>query len=212
VLLRLSYLALTGMVTLLRLLPMSNTDKDIEILVLRHQLAVLQRRVDKPRLTPPDRAFLAAPLHIIPRPTLRRLHLIVSPDTVLRWHRDLLRRRHSRVSRPQQPGRRPTIHSIQALVLRLARDNPNWGYRRIHGELTLEITVAPSTVWEILTTNNIQPAPHREWTGGCAGRRHRQRRCPPATGLHPAPAGRRPARRRHADPGPFPRSRRSKAR
>jgi putative transposase len=84
VLLRLSYLALTGMVTLLRLLPMSNTDKDVEILVLRHQLAVLQRRVDKPRLTSADRAFLAALLHMIPRPTLRRLPLIVSPDTVLR--------------------------------------------------------------------------------------------------------------------------------
>jgi putative transposase len=79
VLLRLSYLALIGMVTLLRLLPMSNADKDIEILALRHQLAVLQRRVDKPRLTPPDRAFLAALLHQIPRPILRQLHLIVSP-------------------------------------------------------------------------------------------------------------------------------------
>jgi putative transposase len=100
---------------------------------------------------------------MIPRPTLRRLHLIVSPDTILRWHRDLLRRRHSRVSRPKQPGRRPTIRSIRALVLRLARDNPNWGYRRIHGELaTLGIKVAPSTVWEILKTNNIQPAPHRD--------------------------------------------------
>jgi hypothetical protein len=82
-----------------------------------------------------ERALLAALLHMIPRPTLRRLHLIVSPDTVLRWHRDLLRRRHSRVSRPKQPGRRPTIRSIRALVLRLARDNPSWGYRRIHGEL-----------------------------------------------------------------------------
>jgi hypothetical protein len=99
VLLRLSYLALTGMVTLLRLLPMSNTDKDVEILVLRHQLAVLQRRVDKPRLTSADRAFLAALLHKLPRPTLRQLHLIVSPDTVLCWHRDLLRHHHSRVSR-----------------------------------------------------------------------------------------------------------------
>ena len=69
-LLRLSYLALTGMVTLLRLLSMSNADKDIEILALRHQLAVLQRRVDKPRLTPPDPAFLAALLHQLPRPTL----------------------------------------------------------------------------------------------------------------------------------------------
>ena len=81
VLLRLSYLARTGMVTLLRLLPMSNTDKDIEILVLRHQLAVLQRRVDKPRFAPPDRAFLSALLHRLPPPTLRSLQLIVSPDT-----------------------------------------------------------------------------------------------------------------------------------
>ena len=70
---------------------MSSTDKDIEILALRHQLAVLQRQVDKPRFTSPDRAFLAALLHTIPRPTLRQLHLIVSPDTILRWHRDLLR-------------------------------------------------------------------------------------------------------------------------
>lgn len=162
-LLRLSYLALTGMIRFLRLLTMSNADKDIEILTLRHQLTVLQRQVDKPQLTPPDRALLAALLHIIPRPTLRRLHLIVSPDTILRWHRDLLRRRHTRISRPKQPGRRPTVRSIRALVLRLARDNPSWGYRRIHGELaTLGIKLAPSTVWEILKTNNIPPAPHRD--------------------------------------------------
>jgi putative transposase len=126
VLLRLFYLALTGMVTLLRLLPMSNADKDIEILALRHQLAVLQRRVDRPQLTPPDRAFLAALLYKIPRPTLRQLHLIVSPDTVLRWHRDLLRRPHASASRPQRPGRRPTVRSIRALILRLAHENPSW--------------------------------------------------------------------------------------
>jgi putative transposase len=142
VLLRLSYLTLTGMITLLRLLPMNNANKDIEILALRHQLTVLQRQIDKPRLTPPDRAFLAALLHTIPRPTLRRLHLITSPDTILRWHRDLLRRRHTRAFRPRQPGRPPTVRSIRALVLRLARDNPSWGYRRIHGELaTLAIKV-----------------------------------------------------------------------
>jgi len=123
VLLRLSYLALTGMIGFLRLLVRSNTDKDIEILALRHQLAILQRRVDTPRLPPPDRTFLAALLHILPRPTLRRLHLIVSPNTVLRWHRDLLRRRHARISRPKRSGRRPTAGSIRALVLRLAREN-----------------------------------------------------------------------------------------
>jgi hypothetical protein len=73
------------MFTLVRLLPMSDLDKDVEILTLRHQLTVLQRQIDKPRLTPPDRALLAALLHRLPKPTLRRLHLIVSPDTVLRW-------------------------------------------------------------------------------------------------------------------------------
>ena len=161
--LRLSYLVLPGMVTLLQLLPMSSTDKNIEILALRHQLTVLQRRVDKPRFTPPDRAFLSALLHRLPRPTLRSLHLIVSPDTILRWHRDLLRRHHARVSHPQRPGRPPTIRSIRSLVLRMARDNPSWVYRRVHGELaTLRITVPPSTVWEILKVNGIEPAPHRD--------------------------------------------------
>ena len=102
-LLRLSYLVLTGMVTLLRLLAMSNTDKNIEILALRHQHAVLQRQIDRPRLTPPDRALLAALLHKLPRPTLRRLLLFVCADTILRWHRDLLRRRHAKISAPDDP-------------------------------------------------------------------------------------------------------------
>jgi transposase InsO family protein len=88
--------------------------------------------------------------------------LIVSPDTVLRWHRDLLRRHHAKASRPKQPGRPPTHRSIQTLILRLARENPSWGYRRIHGELAmLAIKVAPSTVWEILNANGIDPVPQR---------------------------------------------------
>jgi hypothetical protein len=113
----------------IRLLPMSDTNKDIEILALRHQLNVLQRQIDKPRLTPLDRAFLAALLHRLPRPMLRQLHLIVSPDTVLRWHRELLRRHHATASRPKRPGRPPTRRNIQTLVLRLARENSGWGYR-----------------------------------------------------------------------------------
>src|SRR3954469_10547219 len=125
------------MFAFVRLLPISDADKDVEILALRHQLVVLQRQIDKPRLTPPDRAFLAALLHRPPRPTLRQLHLTVSPDTVLRWHRDLLRRHHAKASRPKRPGRPPTIRSIEALILRLAQENPNWGYRRIHGELAM---------------------------------------------------------------------------
>jgi putative transposase len=162
-LLRLPYLALTGVVTLIRLLPMSDLDKNVEILTLRHQLAILQRQIDKPRLTPPDRAFLAALLHRLPRPKLRQLHLIVPPDTVLRWHRDLLRRHHATASRPKRAGRPPTVRSIKALVLRLAKENSGWGYRRIHGELaTLGIKVAPSTVWEILQRNGIEPEPQRD--------------------------------------------------
>jgi hypothetical protein len=88
VLLRLSYLALTNVFAFVRLLPVSDVNKDVEILALRHQLTVLQRQIDKPHLTAPDRAFLAALLHRLPRSTLRQLHLIVSPDTILRWHRD----------------------------------------------------------------------------------------------------------------------------
>jgi transposase len=99
---------------------------------------------------------------------LRQLHLIVSPDTILRWHRTLLRRHHARRSRPKRPGRPPTMRSIRALVVRMAHENPNWGYRRIHGELAgLGIAVAPSTVWEILKDNGIKPSPERDrltWT------------------------------------------------
>lgn len=162
-LLRLPYLAVSSVFALLRLLPISDVDKDIEILTLRHQLAILQRQIDRPRVTAADRAFLAALLHRLPRPTLRQLHLIVSPDTILRWHRDLIRRRHAKASRRKRSGRPPTRRSIQALVLRLARENFGWGYRRIHGELAaLGITVAPSTVWEILKQHGIEPAPERD--------------------------------------------------
>jgi hypothetical protein len=89
---------------------------------LRHQLAVLQRQLDgqRVRFESVDRAWLAALLHPLPRPTLRRLRLLVWPDTVLRWHRDLIARRHAAVSRPRRRGRPRTLRSIRALVLRLA--------------------------------------------------------------------------------------------
>jgi hypothetical protein len=120
VLLRLPYLAVSSLFALIRLLPMSDADKDIEILTLRHQLAVLQRQIDRPRVTPADRALLAALLHRLPRARLRQLHLIVSPDTILRWHGDLMRRRHADASRRKRPGRPPTHHTIQALILHRA--------------------------------------------------------------------------------------------
>lgn len=122
---------------MLRLLPMSNRDKDVEILALRHQIMVLQRQLGerKVRFEPSDRALLAALLHRLPMDILRRVRLLVCPDTVLRWHRDLLARGHAAMSRPRRSGRPRTLRSIRALVLRLARENPAWGYRRLHGEL-----------------------------------------------------------------------------
>ncbi|MDT0547628.1 integrase core domain-containing protein [Streptomyces lonegramiae] len=164
-LLRLAYLAATNALAFLRLLPMSNREKDVEILVLRHQLLVLQRRVGKPTFTDTDRAILAGLLHHLPKDRLRHLLLLVRPDTVLRWHRDLLRRRHAATCVPRRCGRPRTIRSIRALVLHLARENASWGYRRIHGELAaLGIKIAASTVWEILRQHGIPPAPERQST------------------------------------------------
>jgi putative transposase len=106
-LLRLSYLALTNVFAFVRLLPMSDVNKDVEIPALRHQLAVLQRQIDRPRP--------------------------------------------------------PTVRSIRVLVLRLAKENTSWGYRRIHGELAaLGVNIAPSTVWEILKNAEIDPVPGRD--------------------------------------------------
>jgi transposase InsO family protein len=167
VLLRLTYLGVTNMIALLRLLPRSDHDKDTEILVLRHQLAVLQRQLGEQRVRflTADRALLAALLHRLPRPSLRHLRLLIHPDTVLRWHRDLLARRHAAISRHRRPGRPRTLRSIRALVLRLARENDNWGYRRLHGELlTLGVKVAASTVWQILREGGIDPRPDRTST------------------------------------------------
>jgi putative transposase len=167
VLLRLGYLTVSNAFTMLRLLPMGDRDKDVEILALRHQIAVLERQLGQQRVhfTTADRAFLAALLHRLPRQALRRLRLLVRPDTVLRWHRDLIASRHAARSRPKRPGRPRTVRSTRALVLRLARENPAWGYRRLHGELlVLGVKVAPSTVREILREAGIDPAPDRSAT------------------------------------------------
>jgi putative transposase len=147
------------------LLPMSDRDKEIEILLLRHQLTILQRQTGTPAFTRQDRFLLAGLLHHLPLDKLRRLQLLVHPDTILRWHRDLLKRRHAAACAPRRRGRPRTVWSIRALVLRLARENSSWGYRRIHGELAaLGITVAASTVWEILKAHGVEPSPQRERT------------------------------------------------
>ncbi|MEV5552008.1 hypothetical protein AB0L44_00010 [Nonomuraea wenchangensis] len=163
--LRLVYLIVTTVFAFLRLLPGSDRDKDIEILVLRHQLTVLQRQVAKPAFTSGDRFVLAGLLGLLPRGKLRHLALLVRPETVLRWHRDLLRRRDAAACTPRRRGRPRTFSSIRLLVLRLARENPSWGYRRIHGELAaLGVTVAASTVWEFMKVYGIDPSPERQHT------------------------------------------------
>jgi putative transposase len=162
--LRLAYLTVANAFSVLRLLPKSDRDKDAEIVALRHQITILERQLgrERARFTPIDRAFLAALLHRLPVEVLRRMRLLMRPDTVLRWHRDLIARRHAKASRPKRPGRPRTVRSIRLLVLRLARENPSWGYRRIHGEiLVLGIKVAASTVWEMLKEAGIDPAPAR---------------------------------------------------
>lgn len=164
-LLHLAYLALTNMLTLMRLLHMGEQEKGIEILALRHQVIVLQRQVGKPAFTQTDRMVLAGLLHRLPAEKLRQLLLLVRPDTLSRWHRDLIKRRHAVTCAPKRRGRPRTVRSIRALVLRLARENSSWGYRRIHGELAaLGIKVAASTIWEILNEHGVASAPGREST------------------------------------------------
>ena len=136
----------------------SDTTKDIEILVLRHQLAVLQRRTPRPRMSWADRALTAALARLLP--ARRRLGLIVTPSTILRWHRQLLTRRWT--TPPVRPGRPAIPAGVRALVLRLATENPTWGYRRVHGELAgLGYRIGASTVWKILHSAGIDPAPRR---------------------------------------------------
>ena len=161
--LRFAFLLITRMISWLRLSRREGAWQAAEILILRHQLAVLQRRQPRrPRLTWADRALLAALLSVIPKARRQGLRLLVTPDTILRWHRNIVRRRWTARSKRGRTGR-PTIRrDIKALVLRLARENPGWGYRRIHGELAgLGVKVAASTVWEILRTSGIDPAARR---------------------------------------------------
>jgi len=161
--LRLVYLIITRVFSWLRLSRRDEAWKSAEILLLRHQLTVLQRQTPaRPKMTWADRALIAALLELIPRRRHASLRLIITPETVLRWRRDVLRRRWAHKSQHKRPGRPATHHHITRLVVRLARENPGWGYRRIHGELAgLGIRVAPSTVWEILTNAGLPPAPRR---------------------------------------------------
>jgi putative transposase len=134
--------------------------KDAELLVLRHENAMLRRHAGRVRYKPADRAWFTALTRFIPRWRWARV-FPVSPATLVAWHRRLSARKYDTSNR-RQPGRPPTIRSIAQLTIRLSKESPLWGYRRIHGELTkLGITVAPSTVYEILHSSGIDPAPRR---------------------------------------------------
>ena len=161
--LRFVFLLITRVITWLRLSRREETWKTAEILLLRHQLTVLRRhQACRPKLTWADRALLAALLGVIPKARRQRLRLLITPDTIVRWRRDILQRRWAARSMRGRTGRPATRRNIQALVLRLARENPGWGYRRIHGELAgLGVKVAASTVWEILKASGIDPAPRQ---------------------------------------------------
>ena len=136
----------------------SDTAKEIEILVLRHQLAVLQRRTPQLRISWSDRAVIAALGRILP--PRRRRGLLVTPATILRWHRKLVRRRWT--TRSVRAGRPAIPAGVRAVIVRLANENPTWRYRRIHGELgSLGYQIGASTVWRILNTAGIDPAPRR---------------------------------------------------
>ena len=152
------YLAFVRVLQLVRLSWSREEDLAIEVVVLRHEVAVLRRQVTRPALRWADRAVLAGMSQVLS--AARRRRFFVQPETLLRWHRDLVRRKWTYTYR--RPGRPGLPVGTVSLVLRLARENPTWGYRRIHGELaSTGVRLAPSSVWAILRRHGIEPAPRR---------------------------------------------------
>jgi putative transposase len=157
---RLLYLIFRQLVAWLGLLARSSRSKNAEILVLRHEVAVLRRQVQRPRLSWADRAVFAALTRWLSQ--AGRLHRIVTPTTILWWHRELVTRRWTQPRR-RRTGGRSTARELRQLVLQLASENATWGYRRIQGELAgLGYQLAPSTVWPILKRAGVDPAPRRD--------------------------------------------------
>jgi putative transposase len=139
--------------------------KDIELLVLRHQLKVLQRQVKRPRLNRLDRVLLAAASRAMTRSIWSSF--VVRPETLLRWHRELVRKKWTQ-RRTGHPGRPPIEPEVRDLIVRLGRENPRWGYQRIRGELMkLQIRISATTVRTILLRHGLDPVPRRAgptWT------------------------------------------------
>jgi transposase InsO family protein len=152
------YLAVRGVLGLVVLAVRPGRSKDLEILVLRHELAVLRRQSARPRLTSADRAFLAALSRLMPR--VSWACFAVRPETLLGWHHRLVARRWTYSS--SRIGRPPLDPSLVALILRLASENARWGYQRIAGELKgLGVSVSPTTVRTVLIQAGVPPAPDR---------------------------------------------------
>ncbi len=153
------YLAFVRILQLVLLGRRDSNELAVEVVMLRHEVAVLRRQVVRPALRPPDRALLAGLSRLLDR--RRRGRFFVQPETLLRWHRDLVRRKWIYAHRPGRPSIPAGTVSI---ILRLARENPSWGYRRIQGELArMGVALAPSSVWAILRRHYIDPSPM--WTG-----------------------------------------------
>jgi putative transposase len=145
-------------IEIVRVHRMNSVAKDAEILVLRHQLAVLQRQATRPRFTWSDRAIVSAPAHLVPRD--RWASFLVTPGTILRWHRALVRRHWTYPHRNR--GRPALAQETVELIVRLARENPRWGYLRIVGELKkLGIIVSKTSVASALRRHRLPPAPRR---------------------------------------------------
>ncbi|WP_223839200.1 helix-turn-helix domain-containing protein [Saccharopolyspora pogona] len=155
--LRLLYLILVRIVGWLLLLGRSSASKDVEILVLRHEVAVLRRTNPKPRMNWADRAVFAALIRLLPK--VLRAHRLITPGTVLRWHRRLVTRKWTY---PNRTGRPPVDDAVAVLIERMAKENPTWGYKRIQGELLkLGYRAGSSTIRRVLKQLRIPPAPLR---------------------------------------------------
>jgi putative transposase len=158
---KLAYLTLCRSIQLLVLLVRGDAAKDLEILVLRHQLAVLHRQAPRPRFEPADRALLAAISRAVPR--ARWSCFFVRPETLVRWHRRLVAGAWTYPNRGA--GRPPLDQELQQLIVRLARENPHWGYQRIKGELLrLGIGVSATAIRTTLRRHGLDPTPRP--TGG----------------------------------------------
>jgi putative transposase len=140
------YLAVTRSLQLLRLSRRESDELAVEVVMLRHEVAVLRRQVVRPAPRPTDRALLAGLIRLLGRRI--RCRFFVQPETLLRWHRDLVRRKWISAHRPGRPS---IPAGTAAIILGLGRENPTWGYRRIQGELArMGVALAPSSVWAIL--------------------------------------------------------------